>query len=56
MEIKNILLIVGIVVIILGLSLMFIQTEIGMKLLGTILMASGIFLFVAYLIQKGQPS
>ncbi|MCH6586540.1 MAG: hypothetical protein IH792_05895 [Thaumarchaeota archaeon] len=56
MKIKNILLIASIVIIILGLSLILIQTEIGMTLLGAILLALGMMLFVAYIVYKGQPS
>jgi hypothetical protein len=53
MKIKNILLIASIVIVILGLSLIFIPTEIGMTLVGTILLAVGILLFVAYVVYKG---
>ena len=49
---KNILLIASIIITILGLSLIFIQTEIQITLLGTILMMSGILLFIAYLMYK----
>ena len=56
MKIKNILLIASIVITILGLSLIFIQTEIQMTLLGAILLALGMMLFVAYIVYKGQPS
>ena len=50
---KNILLIASIIITILGLSLIFIQTEIQMTLLGTILMMLGVFLFLAYILNKG---
>ena len=50
---KNILLIASIIITILGLSLIFIQTEIQMTLLGTILMVLGILLFLAYILNKG---
>jgi predicted cobalt transporter CbtA len=56
MKIKNILLIASIVITILGLSLIFIQTEIQVTLLGAILLALGMMLFVAYIVYKGQPS
>jgi len=55
MKIKNILLIASIVIVILGLSLIFIPTEIGMTLVGVILLAVGMLLFVAYLVYKGPP-
>ncbi len=53
MKIKNILLIASIVIIILGLSLIFIHTEIGMTLVGVILLAVGILLFFTYIVYKG---
>jgi len=53
MKIKNILVFPAIALVILGLSLIFIPTEIQMTLLGTILLALGIFLFVAYAVYKG---
>ena len=56
MKIKNILLIASIVIIILGLSLILIPTEIQMTLLGAILLALGIMIFVSYIVYKGQPS
>jgi len=55
MEIKNILIIGSIVIIILGLSLIFIPTEIGMTLVGVILLAVGILLGIAYFVNKGPP-
>jgi len=55
-KIKNILVISAIALVILGLSLIFIQTEIQMTLLGVILLALGMMLFVAYIVYKGQPS
>jgi len=55
MKIKNILLIASIVIVILGLSLIFIPTEIGMTLVGVILLAVGMLLFVAHLVNKGPP-
>jgi len=55
METKNILLIASIVIIILGLSLIFIPTEIGMTLMGVILLAVGILLGVIYFVNKGPP-
>ncbi len=55
MEIKNILIIGSIVIIILGLSLIFIPTEIGMTLVGVILLAVGILLGVTYFVYKGPP-
>jgi len=53
MKIKNILVIPAIALVILGLSLIFITTEIQMTLLGTILLALGILLFVAYAVYRG---
>ena len=55
MEIKNILIIGSIVIIILGLSLIFIPTEIGMTLLGVILLAVGILLGITHFVNKGPP-
>jgi len=55
-KIKDILVISAIALVILGLSLIFIPTEIQMTLLGTILLALGIMLFAAYIVYKGQPS
>jgi len=54
MSIK-ILVISAIALVILGLSLIFIQTEIQMTLLGVILLALGMMLFVAYIVYRGQP-
>ncbi|MEK0330123.1 MAG: hypothetical protein QQN49_02635, partial [Nitrosopumilus sp.] len=53
---KIILLIASIIITILGLSLIFIQTEIQMTLLGTILMMLGVFLFLAYILNKGPST
>jgi len=55
-KIKDILVISAIALVILGLSLIFIQTEIQMTLLGAILLALGMMLFVAYIVYRGQPS
>ena len=55
MKIKKILPITAIIIIILGLSLIFIPTEIGMTLGGTILMAVGGLLFITYFVNKGPP-
>jgi len=55
-KIKDILVISAIALVILGLSLIFIKTEIQMTLLGAILLALGMMLFVAYIVYKGQPS
>ena len=55
MKIKNILLIASIIIIILGLSIIFIPTEIGMTLVGVILLAIGALLFITYLVNKGPP-
>jgi len=55
MKIKNILVIASIVIVILGLSLIFIPTEIGMTLIGVILLAVGVLLFITYLVNKGPP-
>jgi uncharacterized membrane protein HdeD (DUF308 family) len=55
MKIKNILVIASIVIIILGLSLIFIPTEIGTTLVGVILLAVGILLVITYLVNKGPP-
>jgi len=54
-KIKGILVISAIALIILGLSLIFIQTEIQITLLGVILLALGMMLFVAYIVYRGQP-
>jgi len=54
MKTKNILLIASIVITILGLTLIFIPTEIGMTLLGVILMAAGVLLFMIYILYRGQ--
>ena len=53
---KIILLIASIIITILGLSLIFIQTEIQMTLLGTILMMLGVFLFLAYILNRGPST
>jgi len=55
MKTKNILIIASSVIIILGLSLIFIPTEIGMTLVGVILLAVGILLGVTYFVNKGPP-
>jgi len=55
-KIRGILVISAIALVILGLSLIFIQTEIQMTLLGVILLALGMMLFVAYIVYRGQPS
>ena len=54
-KIKGILVISAIALVILGLSLIFIQTEIQMTLLGAILLALVMMLFVAYIVYRGQP-
>jgi len=54
MWIKKILVIGAIIFLILGLSLIFIPTEIGMTLLGVILMAAGFILFFTYVVYRGQ--
>ncbi|GFN40418.1 MAG: hypothetical protein YK1309IOTA_1730002 [Marine Group I thaumarchaeote] len=53
MKIKNILLIASIVIVTLGLSIIFIPTEIGMTLLGVILVAVAFALFFTYIVYKG---
>jgi len=53
---KNILLIASIIITILGVSLIFIQTEIQITLLGSILMMLGVFLFLAYILNKGPST
>jgi len=53
MKIKIIFIIPAIALVILGLSLIFIPTEIQMTLLGVILLALGIMLFVAYAVYRG---
>ena len=53
---KNILLIASIITAILGLSIIFIETEIQITLLGTILMMLGMVLFFAYLLNKGPST
>jgi len=55
MKIKNIQVISSIIIIILGLSLIFIPTEIGMTLVGVILLAVGILLGIIYFVNKGPP-
>jgi len=55
MKIKNILIIASIVIIILGLSLIFIPTDIGMTLIGVILLAVGVLLVITYFVNKGPP-
>jgi len=55
-KIRGILVISAIALVILGLSLIFIQTEIQVTLLGVILLALGMMLFVAYIVYRGQPS
>jgi len=55
MKIKNILVIASIVIIILGLSLIFIPTDIGMTLIGVILLAVGLLLGTIYFVNKGPP-
>jgi len=53
MKIKIMLIIPAIALVILGLSLIFIPTEIQITLLGVILLALGILLFVAYAVYRG---
>jgi len=55
MKIKNILLIASIIIIILGLGIIFIPTEIGMTLIGVILLAVGMLLVITHLVNKGPP-
>jgi len=55
MKTKNILVIASIVIIILGLTLIFIPTEIGMTLGGVILLAVGVLLGITYFVYKGPP-
>ncbi len=45
----------AIVIIILGLSLIFIPTEIGMTLVGVILLAVGVLLVITHFVNKGPP-
>jgi len=51
---KIILLIAAIIIAILGVSLILIETEIQMTLLGAILMMLGIVLFFAYILNRGS--
>jgi len=53
MKIKIMFIIPAIALVILGLSLIFMPTEIQMTLVGVILLALGILLFVAYAIYRG---
>jgi len=53
MKIKILFIIPAIALVILGLSLIFMPTEIQMTLVGVILLALGILLFVAYAIYRG---
>jgi len=53
MKMKIIFIIPAIALVILGLSLIFTPTEIQMTLLGVILLALGILLFVAYAVYRG---
>jgi len=55
MKIKNILLIASIVTVILGLTIFFIATDIGMTLGGVILLAVGVLLFFVFILNKGPP-
>lgn len=54
MKTSNILLIISIVLTSLGLSLIFIQTEIAMTLLGVIMMAVGVLTFMLYTVYRGN--
>jgi len=53
MKIKNILVIAAIVTSILGLDLIFMPTEIGITLLGVILLTAGIMLSISYVVYRG---
>ncbi len=53
---KHILLIASIIIIVLGTSLILIETEIHITLLGAIIMMAGIVLFLAYLVSRGGPT
>jgi len=53
MKIKIMFIIPAIALVILGLSLIYMPTEIQMTLVGVILLALGILLFVAYAIYRG---
>jgi len=53
---KNILLIASIIIIVLGVSLILIETEIHITLLGAIIMMAGIILFFAYIVSRGGPA
>jgi len=55
MKSKNILIIGSIIIMILGLSLIFFPTEIGMTLVGVILLAVGILLGITYFVNEGPP-
>jgi hypothetical protein len=55
MKIKNILLIASIVIVIFGVSIIFIPTDMGMTLVGVILFAVGVLLFFTYLVYNGPP-
>jgi len=50
---KHILLIASIIIIVLGTSLILIETEIHITLLGAIVMMVGILIFLGYLVSRG---
>jgi len=47
--------IASVIIAILGLAVIFIQTEISMTLLGSVIMAGGALGFIAYLLDKYSP-
>jgi len=55
MKVTNILLISSIIILILGLIITFIPTEIQITLLGVSLLALGVFGLIAYAVYKGPP-
>jgi uncharacterized membrane protein HdeD (DUF308 family) len=56
MKIQKILASVAIGIIILGLGLIFIQSEIQVTLLGTFLLIVGILIGIIQFVAKGQPN
>jgi len=55
MEKKIIIPIVSVIIGVLGLAVIFIPTDIGITLLGSVMMAGGVLGFIAYLVDKNSP-
>jgi len=48
--------ILSVIIGVLGLAIIYIPTDIGITLLGSVLMAAGVLGFIAYLVDRNSPS